>query len=145
MSFIYVCYHINMWLMIHKSSTSFHKMKYHFNRFVMFIKQLIFKLTCISFIEDQFLFEFVNQSFLILSLSQDLQNQHVRQQSLNQQNFVANQLRQIKSRMSERLITMKSRINEQLIKLNSKMKAKLIEKFLTIKKISSKWKTMLNK
>ncbi len=109
-------------------------MNFHFARFVAFMKQLALRLACTSSTNDQSSFDFVNQSFLILNRSMKIQHQQIRQQNMNQQEFVTSQLRQIKSRMSDKLSIMKNETNVQLLELKKRMKKRLIEKFITIKK-----------
>ncbi len=109
-------------------------MNFHFARFAAFMKQLAFKLACTSSTDDQSSFDFVNQSLLILRRSMKVQHQQIRQQNMNQQKFVTSQLRQVKSRVSDKLFIMKNETNVQLLKLKKRMKKKLIEKFITIKK-----------
>jgi seryl-tRNA synthetase len=63
-----------------------------------------------------------------------VQHQQIRQQNMNQQEFVTSQLRQVKSRVSDKLFIMKNETNVQLLELKKRMKKRLIEKFITIKK-----------
>ncbi len=41
---------------------------------------------------------------------------------MNQQEFVINQLRQVKNRVNDKLIMMKNKTNEQLLKLKKRIK-----------------------
>ncbi len=133
--FIYTRFNINNYeRVLLKIFINYIRMNYKFDWIAFSMNNMILRIARISFISNQSSFEYLKKSLYVLIRQIDIHDNKIRQQNLDQQNFLVDQFHHMKRKIDDRFTQMKHQINDEFEKMKQKMKKNMNEKYIVVKK-----------